>query len=316
MVAGTLDTQRGSLQICTACGATSSEFGPGPNGRPNASCKRCKSLERHRFLTLLVEIVAPRVLAEGTLLDIAPSSTTTPRLRELGGERYVSVDFDPGADKRVVDVRASLTDLPLADASVDLMICYHVLEHVPDDASAMAEIARVVRPGGVAIVQVPHRTGVPTDEDPSAGREERIRRFGQQDHVRYYGDDFEARLEKAGLDVHRIQTDMVPAELVELFRLAAYEPVWLVHPAGAAAPVTAETIQANLAAALPVVMRRMAAHAEVLRVELEEQKAAAERWKRTYRQLRTRLPVRVLLRANRVRRQLVAQARSRSRATT
>ena len=118
------------------------------------------------------------------------------------------------------------------------MICYHVLEHVPDDASAMAEIARVLRPGGVAIVQVPHRPGVPTDEDPSAGREERIRRFGQADHVRYYGDDFEPRLEKAGLEVNRLQTDMVPEDLRELFRLAAYEPVWLVHPAGAPAPVT------------------------------------------------------------------------------
>jgi SAM-dependent methyltransferase len=303
----------GTLQVCTACGATSSEFGPGPNGRPNASCKRCKSLERHRFLTLLVEIVAPRVLADGALLDIAPSATTTPRLRELGGHRYVSVDFDPGADKRVVDVRASVTDLPLPDDSVDLMICYHVLEHVPDDASAMAEIARVVRPGGVAIVQVPHKPDVPTDEDPSAGREERIRRFGQADHVRYYGEDFEARLEKAGLEINRLQTDMVPADLRELFRLAAYEPVWLVHPSGAAAPVTPETIEANLAAALPVVMRRMAAHAEAQRLELEQERAAAERWRRTYGQLRRRLPVRVLLRANRVRRQVLARGRSEAR---
>jgi hypothetical protein len=122
-------------------------------------------------------------------------------------------------------------------------------------------------------------------------------------------------LEKAGLEINRLQTDMVPPELVELFRLAAYEPVWLVHPAGAPAPVTAATIEANLATALPIVMRRMAAHAELLRVELEEQKAAAERWRRTYRQLRTQLPVRVLLRANRVRRQLVTRARGRSGAT-
>jgi len=296
----------GTLQICTACGATSSEFGPGPNGRPNASCKRCKSLERHRFLTLLVELVAPRALAGGALLDIAPSPTTTPRLREIGGDRYVSLDFDPAADRRVVDLRASITQLPLPDDAVDLMICYHVLEHVPDDAAAMAEIARVLRPGGVAIVQVPHRPGVPTDEDPSAGREERIARFGQADHVRYYGEDFEPRLEKAGLEINRLQTDMVPEDLRELFRLAEYEPVWLVHPAGSAPPITPETIEAGLVTALSVVMRRMAAHAEVQRRELEEQKAAAERWKRTYAQLRRRLPVRVLLRANRVRRRVLA----------
>jgi SAM-dependent methyltransferase len=304
-----------TLQICTACGATSSGFGPGPNGRPNASCKRCRSLERHRFLTLLVEVVAPRVLRGGALLDIAPSATTTPRLRELGGDRYVSIDFDPGADKRVVDIRASVTDLPLPDDSVDLMICYHVLEHVPDDASAMREIARVIRPGGVAIVQVPHKPDVPTDEDPSAGREERIRRFGQADHVRYYGADFEERLEKAGLEFDRLSTGMVTAELRELFRIGDYEPVWLVRPAGAEAPVTADTIETLLPAALPVVMRRMAAHAERQRVQLEEAVARAEQWKGTYGRLRRQLPVRVLLKADRARRKIVAGARGRSGTT-
>jgi SAM-dependent methyltransferase len=305
----------GTLQICTACGATAAEFGPGPNGRPNASCKRCKALERHRFLTLLVEIVAPRVLADGALLDIAPSSTTTPRLRELGGERYVSVDFDPDADRRVVDVRASVTDLPLPDDSVDLMICYHVLEHVPDDAAAMAEIARVVRPGGVAIVQVPHRPGGPTDEDPSAGREERIRRFGQADHVRYYGDDFEPRLEKAGLEINKLQTDMVPEDLRELFRLAAYEPVWLVHPSGAPAPVTPETVEANLFAALPVVLRRVAAEAEAQRLRAEDLKRRRQEDLERFRRSGG-LPVRVLRRANRARRRLVASARRRSGTAT
>jgi SAM-dependent methyltransferase len=309
MSAATPETPQVTPSICPACGTVSAGFGPGPNGRPDASCRRCHALERHRFLTLIVEIVAPRVLRDGALLDIAPSSTTTPRLRELGGAHYVSVDFDPGADKRVVDLRASITDLPLPDDSVDLMICYHVLEHVPDDASAMAEIARVVRPGGVAIVQVPHRTGVPTDEDPSAGREERIRRFGQHDHVRYYGDDFEPRLEKAGLDVHRIQTEMVPAELVELFRLAAYEPVWFVTPAGAPAPVTAETIESGLDAALAVVMRRMADRVEAGGGTVDS--GDAEHWRQQYLRLRMRLPVRVMLRAQRERRRVVGRLRRR-----
>lgn len=309
MSAATPQTPQVTPSICPACGTVSASFGPGPNGRPDATCRRCHALERHRFLTLVVEIVAPRVLRDGALLDIAPSSTTTPRLRELGGSRYVSVDFDPGADKRVVDLRASITDLPLPDDSVDLMICYHVLEHVPDDAAAMAEIARVVRPGGVAIVQVPHRTGEPTDEDPSAGREERIRRFGQHDHVRYYGDDFEPRLEKAGLDVHRIQTEMVPAELVELFRLAAYEPVWFVTPAGAPAPVTAETIESGLDAALAVVMRRMAARVEAGGGTADA--GDAEHWRQQYLRLRMKLPVRVMLRAQRERRRLVGRLRRR-----
>ena len=45
--------------------------------------------------------------------------------------------------------------LPFPDATFDRVICAEVLEHVPDDRAAMAEIARVLRPGGTAAVTVP-----------------------------------------------------------------------------------------------------------------------------------------------------------------
>jgi len=45
--------------------------------------------------------------------------------------------------------------LPFADAAFDRVICAEVLEHVPDDRKAMAEIARVLKPGGTAAVTVP-----------------------------------------------------------------------------------------------------------------------------------------------------------------
>ena len=222
-------------------------------------------------------------------------------LDEMRAELEVAL---PGARA----LAGSAEAIPLPDASKDVVTSAQAFHWFDHDA-ALPEIARVLRPGGVAIVQVPHRTGVATDEDPSAGREERIRRFGQADHVRYYGDDFVPRLEKAGLDVHQIQTEMVPAELVELFRLAAYEPVWFVTPAGAPAPATAETIQSGLTGALAVVMRRMAG-----RVEPGAGPAAAgdaEHWRQQYLRLRMRLPVRLMLRAERERRRLLGRARRR-----
>ena len=57
----------------------------------------------------------------------------------------------------------------------------------------------MLSPDGVSYIQVPRRFGTLTDEDPSAPVEERIRRFGQDDHVRFYGDDFERRLTRGGL---------------------------------------------------------------------------------------------------------------------
>jgi SAM-dependent methyltransferase len=52
-------------------------------------------------------------------------------------------------------VRGDLTALPVPDASVDRVMASEVLEHIPDDAAAFAEIARVLKPGGRVAVTVP-----------------------------------------------------------------------------------------------------------------------------------------------------------------
>jgi SAM-dependent methyltransferase len=59
----------------------------------------------------------------------------------------------PGAHAEVV--RGDLTALPVPDASVDRVIASEVLEHIPDDGTAIREIARVLKPGGRVAVTVP-----------------------------------------------------------------------------------------------------------------------------------------------------------------
>jgi len=185
-------------------------------------------LERHRFLTLLLPAVADQIHTTGLTLDVAPSPQVSSHIRRISPESYVSIDFDPDADGRTVDVAASLTSLPFRDDSCALLVCYHVLEHIPDDAAAMGEIARVLAPGGIAIVQVPYRDSVVTDEDPLATAEERTHRFGQADHVRFYGNDFGERLESAGLMVAELRVaDVLPADLVALIGGQEWERIWL-----------------------------------------------------------------------------------------
>jgi ubiquinone/menaquinone biosynthesis C-methylase UbiE len=88
------------------------------------------------------------------------------------------------------------------DRSFDAVLCNHVLEHVPDDRKALGEIFRVLKPGGWAILMVPLSSRAETDEDPTVvDPKERERRFGQDDHVRLYGQDYQARLEAAGFHV-------------------------------------------------------------------------------------------------------------------
>lgn len=220
-------------RFCPSCHQPVARFKPGGvRKRPNAKCPSCGALERHRFLGVLLDGLGPVIGHAARVLDIAPSRYTTHQLHQLSPGQYVRVDLDPEADGRAVDVQASLTRLPFAPASFDLVVCYHVLEHVPDDAAAMRELARVLRAGGVALVQVPFRPSRSTDEDPDAPEQERIERFGQADHVRWYGIDFEERLAAAGLTGARITPlDVLGPELCEVFGVREREAVWVLRAA-------------------------------------------------------------------------------------
>jgi SAM-dependent methyltransferase len=211
---------------CPACDATVDAFAPGPGGRPDARCPHCDSLERHRFLALLLRS-RPSDLASGHLvLEIAPQRQIR-SLLESGRDRgdYLAIDIEAGSGLTAL---ASLTALPLPSASVDLLTCFHVLEHIPDDRVAMQEIARVLSPGGTAYIQVPHRQDRPTYEDPSASPEERVRRFGQIDHVRWYGHDFDHRLFSSGLISATVSPATVASrEDIERMGMNARSQIWI-----------------------------------------------------------------------------------------
>ena len=161
-------------------------------------CPRCGSRQRHRHLWLFLERHTD--LFDGRprrVLHFAPEAGIRTRLGEVKHLDYVTVDIEEGR----ADVAADVQALPFADGEFDVILCVHVLEHIPDDRRALAELHRVLRPGGWAILQVPIQ-GEHTDEDPSVtDPEERQRRFGQDDHVRMYGRDFEDRVRAAGFDL-------------------------------------------------------------------------------------------------------------------
>ena len=222
---------------CPICERRFRRFEPA-QGRAHARCPRCGSLERHRHLWLFLQRHTPVGRQPLTLVHVAPDAATEARLRALPDVDYIAGDLEGERGGRVLD----LTDLALEDHSVDAMIVYHVLEHVPDDRRALSEMRRVLRPGGWALVQVPTRHGA-TDEDPAVQTpQERLTRFGQVDHVRMYGEaDFPARVQAAGLDCRAVvfRDEIAPADR-ERFGLAypeAADPddprlwrVWVLSP--------------------------------------------------------------------------------------
>lgn len=95
--------------------------------------------------------------ARGRILDIgAADKWVLPLLG--GGVDYVALDFPVtgrGLYGSRPDIYADGSALPFADACMDGVICFEVLEHVSDPALVVAEIARVLRPGGSAWISMP-----------------------------------------------------------------------------------------------------------------------------------------------------------------
>ncbi len=158
----------------------------------------CQALERHRLVWLYFQRMTD--LFDGgakQVLHVAPEPAFVPGLKERLGAGYLTADLD---DARAME-RMDITDIRHPDGSFDVIYCSHVLEHVPDDRKAMREFYRVLRPGGWAVLLVPI-TAETTVEDPSiTDPAERLRLFGQEDHVRRYGPDYRERLEAAGFKV-------------------------------------------------------------------------------------------------------------------
>ena len=181
--------------------------------RQNARCPGCGSLERHRLAYLYLEreglLDRPRL----RILHVAPEDALARPLLRSAGVRDMAIDREPGHVGAVMD----LTQLACPDDTFDLVICNHVLEHIPDDRQAMRELRRVLRPDGRAIVQVPMSFNLATTledltiVDPAT----RERLYGQPDHVRLYGRDYLDRLAAAGFRVH---IDRIAQELGEDMR--------------------------------------------------------------------------------------------------
>lgn len=188
----------GVLQ-CPICGTSAKRFLPfGFAGRRNARCPGCGSLERHRFLWLYLARRTPLLNGRLRVLHTAPEPCLEERLRPLPGLAYRSVDlFNP-----LADVQADLAALPLAENGFDAVLSCHTLEHVVEDRAAMRELARVLRPGGWAVIMAPFDPAVPDVlEDPAEDTPaKRMAAYGHPYHYRIYGQGLLERLRSAGLE--------------------------------------------------------------------------------------------------------------------
>jgi predicted SAM-dependent methyltransferase len=172
------------------------------------SCPRCDASDRERLIALFLDGIWPSLRRGGTvrLIDFAPAYPLSRKVKRYPGIEYRSADLF----RNDVQDRIDLTAISYPDQSVDVFICSHILEHVPDDRKAMRELHRILKPGGFGLVLVPLVVGVEeTHEDPAIQSGElRWKYFGMDDHVRHYGRrDLIERLSGAGFTVDQLGID-------------------------------------------------------------------------------------------------------------
>lgn len=111
--------------------------------------------ERRHLLAKAIACLTP-----GRAVDIGAAGGGNTRVLRAHGWNAVALEYgEDGAEvahgRGLATVRGDATRLPLADSSVDLVVAFDLLEHLPDDAAAVAEVHRVLKPSGTYLVAVP-----------------------------------------------------------------------------------------------------------------------------------------------------------------
>ena len=203
----------GNRLECPFCGGHFRKFLPGGLDLPvykeknivgggyrvNVKCSRCRSSDRERLTCLYLKNKTEVFCENLKVLHVAPERNLQRVLMTCPNIDYLSLDLN----SPLAMVKMDITEIKYEDNSFDVIICNHVLEHIPDDRKAMSELYRVLKPAGWAILQVPislllDRTYEDSTVTTPEGRE---KVFGQSNHVRIYGKDYKDRLEKIGFSV-------------------------------------------------------------------------------------------------------------------
>ncbi|MDC8000162.1 methyltransferase domain-containing protein [Aequorivita todarodis] len=190
---------RGKEYECKVCGNGIKRFIEIPDG--DLLCPFCGSRSRTRRL---YSFLNENNLIHGKVLHFSPSRSVYRLLKKNPNITYFSTDFE---DEFLADYRYDITQIPLKNDFFDLIICYHILEHIEDDKKAMEELYRVLKPNGTCIIQTPFKEGSIYEDFSKKTPEERLEAFGQEDHVRIYSvEGLRQRLKENGFQKVEIKT--------------------------------------------------------------------------------------------------------------
>lgn len=183
----------GKKYKCNICNTELRNF---VNLKNDKLCPRCGSIQRNRRLW---QILRDTFLNNRlSILDFSPSRCLY-RVMKSSDYNYLSTDL---SNDFFSDVAFDITNIDSKSESFNLILCYHILEHIEDDLKAMKELWRVLNRDGFCIIQTPFKDGEIYEDYSIKSPEERKKHFGQSDHVRIYSiKGLKSRLEQVGFEV-------------------------------------------------------------------------------------------------------------------
>jgi len=187
--------KKGNNYKCVICNFKASDWVHLPNH--DLLCPNCGSLSRDRHLWQLVK--ENYIKNDIQILDFSPSRALFRKWKKEKNVKHIASDL---SGDFIADVTFDITQIPEKENTFDLIICYHILEHVIEDVKAMKELHRVLKPNGTILIQTPFKEGDIYEDYNITSESERLLHFGQEDHVRIYSiEGLKNRLESAGLTV-------------------------------------------------------------------------------------------------------------------
>jgi len=168
---------RGNKYQCSICNFSMSNFITLNNN--DKLCPKCGSLARTRKLWTVLE----NRIEGKKILHFSPSKSIKTKLESFKNIDYITTDYAGEFD---ATKRLNIESIDEPNDEYDLVICYHVLEHIDNDIKAMKELIRILKPGGLCFIQTPFKSGDIYENDAIKTDEERLVHFGQEDHVRIY----------------------------------------------------------------------------------------------------------------------------------
>ena len=220
------------IRWCPCCGLRFKSFNSGnylehpdiynieryDKSRGDVHCPVCRSMPRHRIFALWCE-KHKNYLRNSDILYFAPEYSMILWMKR-NKVSCVTADLYQKAD-----LKLDIQDTGLRNYSYDVIVCNHVLEHVDDFRIALKELYRILRNDGLLICSFPMDPNVELlDEDSSIiTQEERLKRFGQNDHKRVFGMNADQFLKEAGFIVKKITGDKCPDSILPIVGPADYD---------------------------------------------------------------------------------------------